>query len=361
MFIMYLLAIIPMIVGTIVWIISKKVNWIEWICGMAAAILLSIIFHICIVHGMTSDIETWSGNVENVNYTPKWRAEWTETETYEDSEGDTHTRIVNKSRDYPPVWTVNTNIGKYDINENEYNVLKLRFGKEISAPGYRPHFDSGDKNDYSLVNINNWYQPMHVTKNWSNKIKACPSVFSFPTISNDSKAYDYPENNNLFMSDRLLGEAKSLINVYNFDCMNARLGPAKKVNVIIIVYASDCDNQVAQEQEAKWIGGKKNDLVLCCGDFPSKWSYVFGWTDETLVKRNLETILLLNNVDNKILPLIENEIIKNYNIKDWHQFDYLTIDPPTWSYIVLLITMIITQGILWVFFHFNNYNKILIS
>mgnify|MGYP005854039937 CR=1 FL=1 len=150
MALMYLIAIIPAIVGAALWVFNKKVVWFEWLIGMAAAFLVAGLCHLVTIHGMTSDKEIWSGVVREAVHTPWWRAEWQELEIYTttDSEGNstTHTRMVTKSRTYPPTWTVNTDIGEFSISEADYDNLHRRFGEQKSRPGHRPDFDRGDRN-----------------------------------------------------------------------------------------------------------------------------------------------------------------------------------------------------------------------
>ena len=59
----YLMAVIPLLVGGVIWIFSRKVNWIEWAIGSACAFALAGIFHLIAIHGMTGDTETWSGQI----------------------------------------------------------------------------------------------------------------------------------------------------------------------------------------------------------------------------------------------------------------------------------------------------------
>lgn len=364
MWLMYIIACIPVIIGAILWYISDKIVWWEWIVGTVLAFITVFIFHICLVNGMTSDVEIWSGCVKAVEHTPYWHARWEELETYtvvvgsgKNMRTETRTRLVTKTKSYPPTWTVDTTLGKRSISEGEYKRLYKLFGEQQKKKGSRLHMDSGDPYDYYLVNKNNHFEPVHFEKSWENRVKACPSVFSYPKIEADV-GYNYPEVNNIFKSARLFGKASKDFNLYDFDCMNARLGPNKKVNVIIIGFGDESSSQIAHDQEAKWIGGKKNDLVICYGGTDnSKWCYVFGWTEEALVKRNLETLFITNEINNDLLSKIENEISENYIIRDWHQFDYLTIEPPTWSYFVLIGIMIVTQTGFILFSIFNPFDK----
>lgn len=363
MALMYLIALIPVLIGAALWIFNKKIVWFEWLIGCAVAFLVAGIVHFVTVRGMTGDTEIWSGQVQTVEHTPYWHATWTELETYTttDSKGNiqTHTRLVTKTRSYPPTWSVDTNIGTFSISEDKYNELHRRFGEQQSRRGHRPDMDRGDPLDYYLVNRNNWVEPVSDMRSWENRVKAAPSVFSFPEVPDGINVHPYPETSNLFRSNRLIGRANA-INLLEFDRMCARLGPAKKVNIIMVGFPSDADSSIAHWQESAWIGGKKNDLVLCYGGGEgtnAAWSYVFGWTEEELVKRNLETILIENPVDTSILPLIEREVRTNYRIKDWDKFDYLSVEPPTKAYVWLVIVMFITQTGLWIYFHFNEADK----
>jgi hypothetical protein len=119
------------------------------------------------------------------------------------------------------------------------------------------------------------------------------------------------------------------------------------------------DSGLGHWQEAKWIGGKNNDVVLTFGTDGTNvtWVYVFGWTEKDICKRNLETILLTNPLNNSILPVIEQEIRNGYVIKDWTKFDYISIEPPMWSYIVLIVIMVITQAGFWIWANMNEMDK----
>ena len=122
----------------------------------------------------------------------------------------------------------------------------------------------------------------------------------------------------------------------------------------------DMSPDIAQLQEAVFVGGKKNDLVLCYGGpDPLKpiWARVFGWTDKTIVKANLQTILLGNPVDKTILPLIKQEVYKNYEIKEWEDFNYMEIPIPTWMKWVYIFAVIVIQSALWWWFKNNEFNK----
>lgn len=62
-------------------------------------------------------------------------------------------------------------------------------------------------------------------------------------------------------------------------------------------------------------------------------------------------------VSTELLSKIENEIYENYIIKEWDKFNYISIEPPLWSYIVLVVVMAISQTIFWLWAHYNEQDK----
>jgi hypothetical protein len=299
MILYYLLACIPSAIAATMWVMTKRIVWWEWLISTALAFAVCGIVHVSVIKGMTSDVETWSGQIQKAVHYPRWVEEYQEA-VY---------KTVTKTR-------------------------TVGFGKNRRTETYV------------------------ATYTFENRIKAAPSVFSFPKVPEKANVYSYPKNNNWRSSNRLLGSSSGAISILSWDRMNSRLGPFKKVNVILIGFG-DGDSGIARLQEAKWIGGKKNDLVLCYGgpnDNPT-WSHVFGWTEKEVVKRNLETILLKNPIDEKIVSKIEDEINKNYQIKEWKKFDYISIEPPTWTYLMLLGILVVTQGGFLAWSYFNSREK----
>ena len=105
-----------------------------------------------------------------------------------------------------------------------------------------------------------------------------------------------------------MGTVQKDIDWLKFDQMNARLGPVKKVNVILVGTKADNFEYI----KSKWLNGKKNDIVILFSG-GSKTSrpertLVFSWSESELCKKNLQSILLENNLNDDLLPLIENEI-----------------------------------------------------
>ena len=376
MYLFYIIALIPVVIGMLLFFYDKNITLIEWIVGSIVAFVVAGTFHFLVIRGMTSDVETWSGYITNARQYSAWleyyeyavyRTEYyTTTEYYTDSKGHSHSHQVQHSRQvfdhwqpstrhHDEYWKAWSNINTdYGISKDKYVYFTKKFNHEEKTAGVRSTIDhnsrmiSGDPYDYVSHNKTQWIEPITTIKSWENRVKAAPSVFSFISVPTNIPVFNYPENKNPWTSDRLLGKATKDINLFEFDAMNARLGSKKKVNVIMIGFDS-YDSMLGEYQKAKWIGGKKNDVVLVYG---KDWVRVFGWTDKEIVKENLQTILLKNKIDTAILPLIEEEIIKNYIIKDWKQFDYLKIEPRPIHFLwFILITAAIQTG-LYIWFNY---------
>lgn len=374
MWIFYICAIFPTLAGAFFLWKDERVTWVEWLIGTTAAFLLAVILHASALYGMTRDIETWSGLIVKVSHYPRWVERYTEehSETTTDSKGKTHTKTwtTTEYQTHSEHWEATRNFGSEEdtasIDIDLFNQIAQKFGNKIVEDGLQSHSHwdgimiNGDRNIYSTYNNTGYVYPVTTTKEFQNKIKAAPTVFSFSKVPTNISVYSWPENPNWMHSDRLIGTASVLIDHYKWDCMNTTLGPSKRVNVILVGFGN-APTDYGHYQQAKWIGGKKNDLVICYGGASrtelAKWTYVFGWTENELVKKNLQSILLEHPINNDIIPLIAQEISNNYIIKDWHKFDYIKIDPPIWSYWVYFISMILTQSGLYIYFHKNEFSK----
>lgn len=364
MFPLYLMCFIPIIIGAYFWSKYKTVVWLEWILGFAVSVTVTAILQIIAICGMTSDYETWSGRVVGTVRYPEWVSRHYVPPRY-NSKGRVITPGHYVYTTHPEYFTIyqddGERISERPIHEEQYHSVTNELGGSIyTQSGVRMNYYSGDENDYLCDNTTGVIIPTTEWHWFENRVRASPSIFSYSRLSEEeeSMVFQYPENNNIFESNRLLGEATNSINIRLWDEMNSRLGPTSLVNVIMIGFPENSDSFLSEMQESLWVGGKKNDLVICYGGSEgNRWSHVFGWTERDIVKRNLETIILNNSIDNNIIPIIEQEIRDNYEIKDWSKFDYLTIPIPFWIYPTFLIMQIGTQIIFWYWARNNEINK----
>lgn len=331
----------------------------EWLGSAGIAFILAIIMACIAYYGTAGDIETWSGTILKAVHYPRWVSEETRDVTETDANGNTHTRTETYYETHPEYWEAETSVGDYRFQESRFKLIASKFGGTETERPWKPNFHHGDRNIYVAYNKTDYAFPVTSLRSWINKIKgAGPTAFSFQKVPKGSAVFQWPENNDFMYSERLLGLAADDISLYDFDCLNSRLGFSEKVNIILIGFYRQ-PASIAQLQQAHWLGGKKNDLVLCYNRSTTNgavdWTYVFGWTDKNLVKKNLETLLLTHQVDNNILSLIEKEVRSHYEIKDWSQFDYITVRPATRYYIIYFVLLLLLEAGYWYWAHHNEY------
>jgi len=360
MWLFYAVALGLLCAGVILWRFDRnRIVVAEALGGGVLAFVVAAIIHAVAVSSMVSDVETWSGQIYKVVHYPRWIEEYEITHYTHDSKGNvTGSYTTTHYRTHHEHWAAYTTLhDDYNIRREFYEEAKRNFNDYTVERPYKSGFYSGDHNIYVAYNKTGYIYPVTATRGWTNRVKAAPSVFSFPKVPKelDKYIFDYQCNADWRRSNRLVGSA-GVIDLLEFDRMNARLGPTKLVNVIMVGFLSS-DASYGKWLEAKWIGGKKNDLVICFGGDhknPS-WVYVFGWTEKQLVKRELESTLLLTGISTEALPTIENIIRMRYVIKDWTKFDYISVEPPFWSYVVFFIAIVISQVAYWIWVKLNDF------
>lgn len=390
-FLFYLVAFLPTVLGLVLYLKTKRIILWEWIAASALAFVVAGIIHFCAIKGQTDDVETWSGQIVQAKKYSEWREYYEEaiyrteyyyvTRTVHTGTGknrSSRTVRERRSRRVFDHWEprTRTHSERFDMASNidtSYGISKQEFfrisdnlfSNIVSVAGTRrtgehnSRMISGDPNDYVSKPVNGYIYPVTSLHHFENRIKAAPSVFSFAPVPSNAPIFNWPQNPNYQLSERVIGASKKYINTYLWDQMCAVLGPLKEVNPIIVGLGSN-SIAVAMQQEAKWIGGKKNDIVLCWGGESNRaeWAYVFSWCKDALVKKNLESILLKNPIDNSILPLIDAEIRANFKRRDWESdFAYIQIPIPSSYFYWFLAILVLTQGGLWWFNLSNDFNK----
>jgi hypothetical protein len=107
-------------------------------------------------------------------------------------------------------------------------------------------------------------------------------------------------------------------------------------------------------QEAYWDGGNDNELVICIGlDNKTRkiqWTRPFTWSPErSIIPDVREDIMTYSrfNVDN-IAKSVYINVKKEYKRKDFKEFSYITVEPPTWAkWVTFIVTLIVTVVLCW--------------
>lgn len=386
MIILYVIALIPIIVGSILFYLNKNIIWWEWLAGAGIAILTAMIFNYFAYRGLVGDQETWSGQITNVRQFSQWlefykeaiyKTEYyTTTESYYDSSSkSTRTRTVRKSRrvfshwedrtrNHPEYWVAYSNIEtNYNINKPDYLFLVEKFGGAKSIQGVRhtSEHDSkmigGDPNDYIAAKPRDGYiHPVTKSVFFENRLKATRNIFKFESVNEKQaqqlKLFNYPAAAGFGATKRymtIVPEAPKAALARRLDDLNAILGPTYHINIIIINWGSN-DISIASKQLGYWGPSKKNDFIIQYG---KNWATVFSWSESELCKRNVESIF----IEDQDLEKLGKEVTARYKLVNWHKFDYLNIEPTSNQLILYIFIVVLLQGGIFIYFHHNEFQK----
>ncbi len=317
------------VLGFSKWYWHQDVSWREFfggigVSGVAATICLLIAE--CRYH---PDTETISGAAYKAFHTPEWVSEEERTVNDYDKDGNlvgSHTETYLE--DHDAEWWIETSIGDIDIPEYKWDaMMRSHWEWKWKSEGDRPNYDSGDKMDY-FIDLRHYGKPSYpVNKRvtWSNWLEASDSIVKMADVSKKEakklRLPEYPERGaNEFISNRLVGVTG--IDSYEFEQLNARLGPRKKVNVIVVSLGGGSTVDKAVTLRNYWRNGKKNDLVVVFdrAQAPS-WCYVFGWAKHDVVKFALQSAVLdAGKVSTEILPVFEEIILRDFKPYPWKEY-----------------------------------------
>ena len=127
MIFLYLIALIPAIIGIILYILRREVIWLEWLGSTAIAFLCSALIHIIVITGMGQDVETHSGQISRAVHYPEWVEEYHETHYTYNSKGEvTGSYTDTHHRTHREEWIAETTIGDdHDITKDFFKEIRL--------------------------------------------------------------------------------------------------------------------------------------------------------------------------------------------------------------------------------------------
>lgn len=280
---------------------------------------------------LASDEEFHGGNVIST----VWDQHWTEryTTTYTDKRGS-HTTV--HYRYHPDRYkVVDSNGYEIETDHNDYKRLKDLFGNEKSETPWRIGKCSwGDGHIYTSTCPQTIYIPCLSSHRYENRVARSNSIFNFKDV--DPKPYglfEYPSIENYYSQRSILGvfdpQAEDALTKFN-----CQYGKTNKVRVFILVFKNaSLDAAIAQQHY--WKNGNKNEVVICIGTDPSgseiQWVYPFCWSNERLKVDLREDISDLKVFEIKKIVAIATELVRDqFKIKNFDEFEYLTLDPPWW-------------------------------
>ena len=365
--IIWLLLIIP--ISTITFLILKyhhKVTWWEYLIQLGVAILLIVIMKVIGEKSATNATEYWGDLIQRVEYYESydiWRHRTCtrQVQCGRDSDGDpiycTETYDCSYLERNPERWkAITVSHWEFSTSKNKYMELMGRFeakpifqnmnrqrqvgfGDRLVKDGnmYYGTWDRDPAKSYAVSKMNTY----------ENKVQASQSVFNYQKVSKkeveENQLFQYPKVRDWRLPTVLGGEGIENISAIEdkFHFLNGDLGPKKQLRTWILLFKSK-PLSIATLQEAYWIGGHKNEFVVCIGindALEIQWCYPFSWTEVHEIKVNTRNFV----IDQKKLDLISlseylySELNEKWVRKSFKDFSYLTVEPPTWALITAFI------------------------
>ena len=342
----------------------KKVVWWEHLISPAIVLILIFVFSIIGENSVTKDIEFISGYGQSASYEEEWDEEVPcrhpvyKTVTKTDSKGNTYTEEVysHDEHDYdvdhhPEEWYVSSSIGRYNISKNEFHRLCKTWNNKKFVDMRRDyHSIDGDKYTTFYDNIEDHMLCYSRTQSYENRIQGSKSVFNFEDIEHPRSLglHEYPSNT----TNPILGNCPNK-KVIQREIMvfNSKDGAIRQCRVWVLFYKNR-SVETAIQQESYWVGGNKNELVVCISlddDNEIIFSKTFGWTEKDVLKITIDSeIAELKKFDAlKVSKIIRDNTKKYWKRKEFSDFEYIEVETPIeyvyTTYIVAFVVSLIVS------------------
>lgn len=345
-----LVVIIPLLIpwiSKLIW--PREITWKELAACACISAFVGLLVAGCGYYRDTADVEIINGQItgkERVTVRCSHSYDCNCYYTYShhtDSKGRTHTSrhkhcstCYEHRNDYD--WMLNTTLGNIEIDRVD-----------------RQGVDEPQRFTQALL-----YDAVAETHGYTNYVKAAPdSLFHALDLHNfdqlippyPSRIYDYHRIDRVVTAGKVaVPDLKTWNNQLSLSLRE--VGPKKQANVVIVLAGVE-SMMFSNALEAKWLGGKKNDVVVVLGvpKYPTiSWVKVISWTDSQIFKVELRDALmgLGTAKSDTVVTTISTQIAKNYVRKPMKDFKYLedAIEPPMWILILAFLFSTATSAFL---------------
>lgn len=359
---------IPLIIGIVLYGWFKhKMAWWEFFVPVLVSILLIGGTKVAVEFGQVQSTEYWGSLVNEARYYEAWD-EWIQKTCSEQicsGSGEKRrcrTRYYDCSYvDYHSAYWVaktTTNQTLY-INKLKYQELVKRWGNQTFKDMHRDyHNNDGDMYFTKWDNDEKKAEPVTTKHSYENRVKVAEqSVFNFKPvdekIKKQYKLKDYPEiygyNQRVILGDN---SQDAQIAEKKISFMNGLLGPMKQVKVFINVLV-DQPILAAEYQEHYWKGGNKNEFIVHIGIDKNRkvnWCKVTSWTREEALKAEVKQFVIGQDTLNlqELGVYLQSNLAKKFKRREFKEFSYLKVEPPTWSIVMTyILTLLVNIGLSW--------------
>jgi len=363
--IIYFALLIPVIVALVLYFFyAHKTVWWEFAIPFLASIILVLLLKLAVDTSTVRSEEYWGSMVDRVEYYEKWD-EWIDEICYRqcccDSKGQNCSQEpydCSYKKTHKPYWTLINTLGEeLSISQREYGRIKRKLGNEKFVNMNRDYYHiDGDMYFSSWGRDSSTAVPVTTLHWYENKIKATDaSVFKFLDVdTGDVRRYslkEYPPILDNYKMESVLGDTgmDARIAEKKMQYINGTLGHSNEMRAFLLVFKNQ-PMDAAFKQEAYWQGVNMNEFVVCVGiddDRNVKWCKVLSWTYNRRLKSETQDMVMKQKRLN--LRAIADELnvsLREFQRRDFREFDYLTVEPSLWAIIgCYLLVIAINVGI----------------
>ena len=193
-------------------------------------------------------------------------------------------------------------------------------------------------------------EPVTWEQTYVNKVQASSSIERFlPVDTFLVKSFgllDYPKIHDAYKANSIIGENSRLDN-YSNQC-NALIAKEKQLKVHFLIFKNK-SVKAGITQRQYWTGGNKNEVNICIGINDKReiqWCYIFSWSKKANFKVEIrdyiqDSKILDDSTFKKIIDYSYDNLKKNFKRREFKEFDYLNIEPPTWAVVTSYILSIL--------------------
>lgn len=375
-----LLALVPLIITFIAWIIFKKrLHWNE----LAGALLVTYLFMLLAYFGVrpsSTDVEYNGHLIVKAEYYEEWETyvKRTCTRTYTTGSGKnkrTHTETYDCSycdRTSEKFYLIAEDGSKFSTDKRTYERLTKQWKSNQTFVDLnrkiKKSFTCGKDGDMYYITWDGdilTHESYTTTHYFDNPLLFNRSIFNGTKLDSIqlSKTHEYPtlingKQNTIIGLENVNIPNKEIFNSHlNF--FNAKNGHTNKMRYYTIFF-KDEDLKIAKSQENKYIGGNQNEVIICVGHNGNKmtWVYPFGWCENKVNLVNLREDLMQND------SIYLDKFLTAYNTskttfkpRDFHDFDYITYVPSSKDLFIMLFVILVVNIFALIIFIRNDFNE----
>lgn len=349
----FVLLLASALVSAVTYFLWRKITHVELLWQIGVQVIVVAVSVAIVSYSSKADTEVWSGRVTGkeqkyVSCQHSYQCNCITTSCGKDCTTTICQTCYSHDNDWD--WNVYTSLGEV------IEIQRIDSRGEYTPPRWEQAYVG---------------EPTATPHVYANYIKAAPDTLfrRQGLIEKYAKTLpEYPEQNyDYYRATRFLSDLRGSWQTYTtwnsaVAELNADVGHSKQANIIVLL-TSKKSRDWAEALEEKWLGGKKNDIVVIINDNdnagPPEWVTVLAWTTAEIFKVRLrDELLVANNVQdvNVVMPIIKNNIVKYFKRKPMADFEYLagTINPSMTAWLLTFIVSVFASLGITFFIHRRN-------